>query len=149
MGDRSLQNTFASGNSNVPQDSRRDACRSEIYGDYNSRSQAFVIVVDLDSLSLRKVATTRLYLNIVESPYERENFDLNHASLLLSRNGRVEALPVNNRTSPDGTQEAKQAGSLNQLWLFASVPADIVTSPLQLIAAPFVIPILGLRSSRW
>lgn len=120
----------------------------------DSTGQVLDLVITADTIDFHptdsgRISTARLYLDIRQSRYGPRPFELRRTSLLVSRQGRVEALPVNISTHPDGTGEAKQAAALNQLWLFASIPADVVTSPLQLLAAPIVIPLLGLGSSRW
>lgn len=59
--------------------------------------------------------------------------------LLVERKGLVVRLPVLVTTRPDVEALAESAARRQYLWYLASVPADIVTSPLQLLAFPFVI----------
>lgn len=120
----------------------------------DSTGQALDLVITADSIDFHptdsgKISTARLFLDIRPSGCESGSFELRYASLLVSRHGRVRVLPVNISTNPDGTREARQAASLHQLWLFATIPADIVTSPLQLLAAPFVIPRMAAKRTGW
>lgn len=59
--------------------------------------------------------------------------------LLVERKGTIVRLPVLVQTQPDVQAMADAAARRQHLWYLVSVPADIVTSPLQLLAFPFVI----------
>jgi len=59
--------------------------------------------------------------------------------LLLERDGKIVSLPVLVETSPDLSSVEKALANRDRLWYLLAVPADIATSPLQLLALPFVL----------